>query len=177
MGTVHQITSEHSLQVVRTMLQSRHTILDITRKGQGTSVSVVFQGPNAPDHVTLGPEWYKVYPSRGRKPKCQVSYNCNQQATIEEPPFALTSRQQSQKEDNIRTWRPTFAAAYPPADAVYLQLTLNQGCPRCAPPATSATALGTRTPQQTNAEKGDHSPSSSSPGFGETGTNRGNHHR
>ncbi|CAN7943179.1 unnamed protein product [Ixodes pacificus] len=110
-GTVHQIIGEHSLQVVRTLLQSRHTILDITRKGQGTSVSVVFQGPNAPDHVTLGSQWYRVYPSRGREPKRQVSYNYDQQSIIEEPPLAPTSRQQWQEENNIRTWSPTFAAA------------------------------------------------------------------
>ncbi|CAN8016092.1 unnamed protein product [Ixodes persulcatus] len=109
-GPVHQIIGEHSLQVVRTLLQSRHTILDITRKGQGTSVSV-FQGPNAPDHVTLGSRWYRVYPSRGRGPKRQVSYNYDQPSTIEEPPLTPTSRQQSQEENNIRTWSPTFAAA------------------------------------------------------------------
>lgn len=110
-GTVHQIIGEQSLQAVRTLLQSRHTILDITRKGQGTSVSVVFQGPNAPDHVTLGSQWYRVYPSGGREPKRQVSYNYDQQSTIEEPLLAPTSRRQSQEENNIRTWSPTFAAA------------------------------------------------------------------
>ncbi|KAG0442858.1 hypothetical protein HPB47_015548 [Ixodes persulcatus] len=69
------------------------------------------EGPNAPDHVTLGSRWYRVYPSRGRGPKRQVSYNYDQPSTIEEPPLTPTSRQQSQEENNIRTWSPTFAAA------------------------------------------------------------------
>lgn len=66
-GTVHGMAGEHSLQVIRTMVEAKGTILDIARKGKGTSIFVFFEGPSMPDHVTLGPRWYRVYPAKEQK--------------------------------------------------------------------------------------------------------------
>lgn len=69
MGTVHGIACEHLLQVIQTKVKARGTILDIPHRGQGTSISISFEGPNLSHHEALGPWWYRVSWLKNENPR------------------------------------------------------------------------------------------------------------
>lgn len=69
MGTVHGIACKHLLQVIQTKVKARGTILDIPHRGQGTSISIFFEGPNMSHHEALGPWWYRVSRLKNENPR------------------------------------------------------------------------------------------------------------